>query len=234
MALNEIKKLISELEEISADEYNELTQAIYEKMEFNHNPVSNVRFVKVDDVEPNDYNPNAVAKQEMKLLYTSIKHDGYTQPTVTVFDEERGKYVIVDGFHRYYVMKSYSDIYNLNNGYMPIVVIDKDINDRMASTVRHNRARGKHSLTGMGHIVMSMVENGVSDSEICNELGLEPDELVRLKYTTGIAELFADSDYTPVGKPKYQVEREYDPTLEGSEPVEDERLINNFKNVRLD
>lgn len=139
---------------------------------------SGVLFVDIDKIEPNDYNPNAVAKQEMKLLETSIDHDGYTQPTVTIYDKDRDKYVIIDGFHRYYVMKTSKLINERNNGKLPIVVLDKNINERMASTVRHNRARGKHSLTGMGNIVMSMVNNGMTDEDICNELGLETDELI--------------------------------------------------------
>lgn len=226
-----MKKIIEQVKDMdfTVEEFNELMDVLYEKNPMKHNPVSRVRFVDIDKIQPNDYNPNAVAKQEMKLLHTSIKHDGYTQPTVTVYDEELDKYVIVDGFHRYYVMKSYEDIFELNGGRMPIVVIDKDINDRMASTVRHNRARGKHSMTGMGTIVMEMVKNGASDAEICNNLGLEPDELVRLKHTTGVAKLFGDKDFTQSHKPAKQIEREYDPTQDGSTPKENP----NFDNVEI-
>lgn len=219
---------------LSVDDYNKIIEALYENSPMKHNPVSQVRFIPLDMIQPNDYNPNAVARQEMKLLYTSIKHDGYTQPTVAIYDDELDKYIIVDGFHRYYVMKSYADIYKLNDGRLPIVVIDKDINDRMASTVRHNRARGKHSMTGMGSIVMQMLENGATDDEICNLLGLEADELVRLKYTTGVAKLYEDSDYSKAGKPNYQIQREYDPIKKGSEPVVDERLEKNHENVKLE
>ena len=108
-----------------------------------HNPVDNVLWVNYNMVEANDYNPNAVARREMKLLYTSIKHDGYTQPIVTIWDEDKQKYVIVDGFHRYATMVYNKDLRELNNSEVPIVVLDKDINDRMASTIRHNRARGR-------------------------------------------------------------------------------------------
>lgn len=216
------------------EDINKIVNTLYEKNPMKHNPVSRIQFIDVDMIEPNDYNPNAVAKQEMKLLEVSIDHDGYTQPTVTIWDEKKQKYVIVDGFHRYYVMKTSKLINERNGGKLPIVVLDKDINDRMASTVRHNRARGKHSLTGMGNIVISMANNGMNDEEICNELGLEPDELVRLKYTTGIDKLFGNNDYSQSKKNDYQIEREYDPTNEESTPLDDERLNENYKNVKLE
>ena len=221
-------------DDLTVDELNELLEEIMRLHPMKHNPVSQIRYVHIDNIQPNDYNPNAVAKQEMGLLHTSISHDGYTQPTVTIYDEELEKYVIVDGFHRYFVMSSFEDINTLNGGYLPIVVIDKDINDRMASTVRHNRARGKHSLTGMGNIVLSMLENGATDEEVCNELGLEVDELVRLKYTTGIAKLFEDREYSKEKKMGYQMGREFDPINPRSEEVVDEKLSENYKNVKLE
>ena len=158
-------------------------------------PVDFVRWIPIDRVEPNDYNPNSVAKIEMGLLYSSIKHDGYTQPVVTIYDPERDKYIIVDGFHRYFVMKTNPDIYESCHGLLPVVVIDKPINDRMASTVRHNRARGKHSVQGMSNMVFKMLDNGWMDEDICNELGMEPEELLRLKHITGFSKLFADREY---------------------------------------
>lgn len=158
-------------------------------------PVSNVQFVPIEKVEANDYNPNIVAKNELRLLYLSIKNDGYTQPVVTVYDQARDKYVIVDGFHRYLVMKYHDDIRDARNGLLPIVVIDKPINERMASTIRHNRARGKHNITGMANIVFKMLDGGWSDEAICAELGMEADELIRLKYVTGFAKLFENVEY---------------------------------------
>ena len=158
-------------------------------------PVDLVRWVPIEQVTPNDYNPNSVAKIEMRLLYTSIHHDGYTQPCVTIWDPERHLYVIVDGFHRYYVMKSNRGIYDACCGLLPIVIINKDINDRMASTVRHNRARGKHSVQGMSSMVFAMLEHGWDDAEICNELGMSPEELLRLKHITGFSKLFKDTEY---------------------------------------
>lgn len=168
-------------------------------------PISDVLWVSVDDVEPNDYNPNTVAGQEMKLLHTSIKHDGYTQPIVTIYDEEKKKYVIVDGFHRYFTCKNNKDIFDTTQGRVPIVVIKKDINERMADTVRHNRARGQHSVSGMSSMVFSMLDNGWKDEEVCNHLGMEPDELLRLKHITGFSKLFADTEYNKAWVTKHQI-----------------------------
>ncbi len=185
----------------------ELGKALLAVSPFASQPVSNVRWVPIEKVSPNDYNPNAVAKKEMGLLYISIKHDGYTQPVVTVYDEENDRYVIVDGFHRYFVCKTCPDILERNHGYLPVVVIDKPISDRMASTVRHNRARGAHSIDGMSNIVFNMLDEGLSDAEICNELGMEAEELLKLKYITG----FADVEYNKAWKTKsmIQIERRY-------------------------
>jgi hypothetical protein len=174
---------------------NEVRGLLSSLSPWNTQPIDLVRWVPVEQVQANDYNPNSVARNEMRLLYVSISHDGYTQPVVTYWDEEIQKYVIVDGFHRYTIMRTNRDIYDANQGRLPIVVIDKDINDRMASTVRHNRARGKHSVAGMGQIVFNMLRNGATDEEICAEVGLEAEELARLKYVTGFAKLFEGTEY---------------------------------------
>lgn len=158
-------------------------------------PVSNVQFVPIEKVEANDYNPNIVAQQELRLLYVSIKQDGYTQPVVTMYDADRDRYVIVDGFHRYLVMKRHEDIREPRGGLLPVVVIDQPINNRMASTIRHNRARGKHNIGGMADVVFRMLDHGWNDEAICSELGMEADELLRLKYITGFAKLFEDVKY---------------------------------------
>jgi len=175
------------------------------KSKFNSQPVGNVKWIFIDKIEQNDYNPNRVAKVEMGLLYISIKHDGYTQPIVTIYNKEKDKYIIVDGFHRYYVMKYYKDIYDSTNGYLPIVVINKGINDRMASTIRHNRARGKHTIQGMSSLVFKMFDNGWEDAEICNELGMEAEELLRLKHITGFSKLFKDTEYKKAWQTKRQI-----------------------------
>ena len=160
-------------------------------------PIAEVQWIPIEKVHANDYNPNSVASQEMKLLYISVKKDGYTQPVVVIYDEKRDRYVIVDGFHRYSIMRRYKDIYAMCEGKLPCVVLKgKTMNDLMASTIRHNRARGKHSVAGMSNIVMEMLLNGATDLEICNNLGLEAEELIRLKYITGYARLYEDNDYT--------------------------------------
>jgi hypothetical protein len=199
------KALLEELKEGNPDIINEINEFIFEHSPFKHNPVGNVKWVKLDEVQANDYNPNVVASQEMKLLAISIRHDGFTQPCVCMKDEKTGKFCIVDGFHRYYVNKTYKEIMEGNKGRIPIVVINKPINDRMASTVRHNRARGKHTVQGMGQLIFKMIDNGWDDAQICNELGLEPDELIRLKHVSGVAKLFAKSEYKNAWEESYQV-----------------------------
>ena len=175
------------------------------KKEFPDQPVDNVQWIDINKVVANDYNPNSVALNEMRLLYMSIKNDGYTQPVVTIYDKEQDVYVIVDGFHRHLVMKNYKDIAERTQNKLPIVVINKQINDRMASTVRHNRARGKHSVDGMGNMVFQMLDNGWGDERICNELGLEAEELVRLKHITGFSKLFEDTEYKKSWETKKQI-----------------------------
>lgn len=165
-------------------------------MAIEDHPIHEIKWIPIDQVEANDYNPNAVAKNEMRLLHNSISHDGYTQPVVTIYDEKRDKYVIVDGFHRYTIMRLNKDISDSTGGLLPCVVIHSDINERMASTIRHNRARGKHSVQGMANIVFNMLQNGISDEDICNDLGLEKDELIRLKHVTGFSKLFEEIDYS--------------------------------------
>jgi hypothetical protein len=174
-------------------------------------PINDVIWVPVEKVYANNYNPNSVASQEMKLLYVSIKRDGYTQPVVTIYDEKNERYVIVDGFHRYTIMRRYKDIYDSCDGKLPIVVLKgKKLNDLMAATVRHNRARGKHSMNGMSNIVMEMLMNGASDVEVCNNLGLEPEELVRYKYITGYAKLYENGEYTKAKYSDNQVQARLD------------------------
>lgn len=168
-------------------------------------PVGAIQFIHISKVQANDYNPNSVAHHEMKLLHTSIAEDGYTQPTVTIWDEDLQKYVIVDGFHRYTTMRVYEDIAARSYGHLPIVVIDKPIQDRIASTVRHNRARGKHSMDGMSNLVFQMLQAGEDDVTICNKLGLEPSELARLKHITGYSKLYKDVEFSTVAMTKTQM-----------------------------
>ncbi len=169
---------------------NKMTLELYQTLPWVH-PVGQVFWVHCDKVQANDYNPNAVPVEEMKLLHTSIAEDGYTQPIVAVWDPELGKAVIVDGFHRYSTMKMFSDIFSTTNGYLPIVILEKSISDRIAATVRHNRARGAHSVAGMGNLVYQMLAAGESDATICQKIGLDSEELARLKHITGFSKLFA-------------------------------------------
>lgn len=149
-------------------------------------PVYNVIAVSIDKIEANDYNPNHVAKREMDLLYQSIKADGYTMPVVCFYDENRDKYIIVDGFHRYTILMTHKDIYDRENGMLPVSVIDKPIEDRMASTIRHNRARGKHEVELQASLV-GMLKSGWDELKIMKELGMTLEEVQRLIGLKGIA-----------------------------------------------
>lgn len=158
-------------------------------------PVYNVRRVPVEKLHANSYNPNHVSKPEMDLLYKSILEDGYTMPIVC-YELEDGTFEIVDGFHRYTTMKNHKDIYDREGGCLPVVVIEKDISNRMASTIRHNRARGTHSIELMTKIVAELVESGMSDAWILKNIGMDAEELLRLKQISGLAALFKDSEFS--------------------------------------
>lgn len=158
-------------------------------------PVYNVIAVSVEKIQANAYNPNSVASPEMKLLYESILNDGYTMPIVCYYLPELDKYEIVDGFHRYTIINKHKNIYEREGGKLPVVVIDKDISNRMASTIRHNRARGSHSVDLMSNIVAELLEMGKSDKWIAKHLGMDADELLRLKQITGLASLFKDKEF---------------------------------------
>ena len=159
-------------------------------------PVYNVLRVPLEKIECNTYNPNSVAPPEMALLETSIWEDGYTQPIVAFYDSSRDIYIVVDGFHRYLIGKTSKRIKDRENGTLPIVVIDKELGDRMASTIRHNRARGTHNIELMSVIVAELVEMGKGDRWICQHIGMSVDELLRLKQITGVAALFANRDFS--------------------------------------
>lgn len=155
-------------------------------------PVSNVRWVPTESVQANNYNPNQVAPPEMDLLQHSIESDGFTQPVV-VWEAAPGNYEVVDGFHRHLVGK------RIGMDRLPVVVVNDgrtDRGDRIASTIRHNRARGKHQVDAMSDIVQELVKRNWSDKKIAKELGMEPDEVLRLKQITGLAEMFADREFS--------------------------------------
>jgi len=159
-------------------------------------PVYNVLAVPIEKIQANSYNPNSVANPEMKLLYQSIKEDGYTMPVVCYKNKESDTYEIVDGFHRYTIMKKHKDIFEREKGMLPVVVIDKDESNRMASTIRHNRARGSHDVELMSNIVSELVKAGMSDAWILKNIGMDADELLRLKQISGLAELFKNNQFS--------------------------------------
>lgn len=158
-------------------------------------PVYNIKAIPIEDIQANSYNPNHVAPPEMKLLYESIKEDGYTMPIV-VYPLSNGKYEIVDGYHRYTTMLLHRDIYEREGGKLPCSIIDKDKSNRMASTIRHNRARGSHSIELMMNIVSELKKAGMSDAWIMKEIGMDADELLRYKQLSGLAELFKDREFS--------------------------------------
>ena len=163
-------------------------------------PVYNIRRVPIDKIQANAYNPNSVAPPEMKLLYKYILEDGYTMPIVCYYLEDQDKYEIVDGFHRYTTMLQHKDIYDREGGCLPVAIIDKPISDRMASTIRHNRARGSHDIGLMTNIVSELVESGMSDAWILRNIGMDADELLRLKQISGLASLFKNREFSQAGE----------------------------------
>lgn len=176
---------------------NEIKAALKAISPFVANPVECVQWVKAEEVIANDYNPNSVAPPEMELLHTSIQEDGYTQPIVVWAHD--GIYEVVDGFHRNRVGKEYADIRDRLHGYLPVVIINndrEDKGDRIASTIRHNRARGKHRVEAMSDIVIELKRRNWSDKKIAKELGMDADEVLRLTQITGLAEMFADHDFS--------------------------------------
>ena len=159
-------------------------------------PVYRVRAVPIEKIEPNTYNPNSVAPPELQLLYDSIREDGYTMPIVCYHDQGRDIYIIIDGFHRYRVMLDYPDIYQREEGKLPVSVVDKPLDCRMASTIRHNRARGSHNVDLMSNIIQELHELGRSDAWISKHLGMDRDEILRLKQLTGLTALFRDVKFS--------------------------------------
>lgn len=196
------KEIKSELEQITdvherVAAINEIKRMLKEVSPFNDEPVECVQWVKSDLVFANDYNPNSVAPPEMELLHTSIQEDGYTQPIVVW--QHDGKYEVVDGFHRNRVGKEYDDIRERIHGYLPVVVINsdrEDKGDRIASTIRHNRARGKHKVEAMSDIVLDLKKRNWSDAKIAKELGMDADEVLRLAQIQGLAEMFSDREFS--------------------------------------
>jgi ParB-like chromosome segregation protein Spo0J len=176
---------------------NDIRTLVAEFSPFAGEPVDFVRWVPTDQVHANDYNPNTVAPPEMELLRLSIMADGYTQPVVT--NQEDDRRVVVDGFHRNRVARECPEVTERIHGYLPVVQIRAEQTDRgarIASTIRHNRARGKHHVNAMSDIVVELKSRNWTDERIGRELGMEPDEVLRLCQVAGLAELFADDDFS--------------------------------------
>lgn len=197
----ELQNALQKLETLEFEDkiraINEVKQYLKHISPFQTEPVECVQWVKADEVIANDYNPNSVAPPEMELLHTSIQEDGYTQPIVVW--QHDGIYEVVDGFHRNRVGKEYADVRERIHGYLPVVVINndrEDKGDRIASTIRHNRARGKHRVEAMSDIVIELKRRNWSDTKIAKELGMDADEVLRLTQITGLAEMFADKDFS--------------------------------------
>jgi len=184
---------------------SELRKEIRKHSSHTEEPIDLVQWIPVGKMEANDYNPNSVATNEMRLLYHSIMSDGFTQPVVCIYDEEKDKYVLIDGFHRFTTVRLNKDLRDRLHGCVPAVVLTKNMNDRMAATIRHNRARGKHSMGGMSNMVSKMLDQGMTDEGICAELGMEADELIRLKHVTGFSKLFEDVEYRQAWETRKQV-----------------------------
>lgn len=198
----EMQQLINQAAEYTMDEkiwvINQCKKALHEISPMKSEPVDCILWVKSDKVHANDYNPNSVAPPEMKLLQISIQEDGYTQPIVTML-EENGNREVIDGFHRHRVGKECAPIQKRVHGYLPVVTINSERtekSDRIAATIRHNRARGKHKVDAMSEIVVDLKKRNWSDEKIARELGMDADEVLRLCQISGIAEMFQDKEFS--------------------------------------
>jgi ParB-like chromosome segregation protein Spo0J len=208
-------ELIKELDSLQLDEkveaINSIKIALHEISPFKTEPVDCVLWVKNNTVHANDYNPNSVAPPEMELLRLSISADGYTQPIVSMLEENGETREVIDGFHRNRVGKECADIQSRVHGYLPVVTINeerKDLNDRMASTIRHNRARGKHKIEAMSDIVIDLKKRNWSDEKIAKNLGMDADEVLRLCQIGGLSELFSSEEFSEAWKAEIYNEEE--------------------------
>lgn len=199
-------KAVEGLKDLSGDELvsaiNAVREAIHKFSPFAAEPVDFVRWVKMDNVRANDYNPNSVAPPEMELLRLSIMEDGYTQPIVTNLEEDVR--VVVDGFHRNRVARECEDVGQRVKGYLPVVQIRSSQTDkehRMASTIRHNRARGKHQVEAMTAIVLDLKRRNWSETKIGKQLGMDQDEVLRLAQIGGLADAFTDREFSAAWEP---------------------------------
>jgi len=203
LILEQFDIIIESLKTLDVDLKVKIMNAIKVKMHevspFKSEPVDCVLWVKNETVRANDYNPNSVAPPEMELLRLSISSDGYTQPIVSMLEDNETTREVIDGFHRNRVGKECEEIQSRVHGYLPVVTINEDrtkINDRVASTIRHNRARGKHKIDAMSDIVIDLKKRNWSDAKISKNLGMDADEVLRLCQIGGLAELFSDKEFS--------------------------------------
>jgi ParB-like chromosome segregation protein Spo0J len=199
------------------DAINRIKIELHKISPMKNEPVDCVLWVPCDVIEANDYNPNSVAPPEMELLAVSILEDGYTQPIVT-FDED-SKRTVVDGFHRNRVGKEVKAVRERVLGYLPVVTINEwkeDKGDRIASTIRHNRARGKHRIDAMSEIIVDLKRRNWSNEKIAKNLGMDADEILRLSQISGLAEMFADESFSEAWEAEQTVINEDDTLIETS------------------
>ena len=200
--IRQFKKILKEVKKLNLEKQitimNEFKLMMHEIGPFKTEPVDCVLWVKNNSVSANDYNPNSVAPPEMELLRLSISNDGYTQPIVSMKTDNENREVI-DGFHRNRVGKECKDIQSRVHGYLPVVTIretQENKGDRIASTIRHNRARGKHRIDAMSEIVLDLKKRNWSDKKISKQLGMDQDEVLRLTQLTGLSELFKNKEFS--------------------------------------
>ena len=221
-----MENIISDISKLGLDEkiqeINKIKKMLHEISPFKSEPVDCVLWIKNNEIHSNDYNPNSVAPPEMKLLEHSIQEDGYTQPIVTML-EPKGSREVIDGFHRNRVGKESKIVSNRIHNYLPVVTINEerqDRNDRIASTIRHNRARGKHNVDSMSDIVVELKKRNWSDSKISKELGMDADEVLRLCQITGLAEVFSNEEFSKSWT--LDIENEEDFAIAFEEDVEEQ------------
>ena len=222
--MDHLEELKNQIESLDIDErieaLNQARQALHEISPFKNEPVDFVKWVKNTDVKANDYNPNSVAPPEMELLRLSIASDGYTQPIVSWSQDD--SYEVIDGFHRHRVGKECEDVQERVKGYLPLVQIKEDRegrNDRIASTIRHNRARGKHGVDSMSEIVVELKRRNWSPKKIGKELGMDQDEVLRLVQITGLAEMFKDQEFSEAWEADYLTKEDYEVDQENEETL---------------
>lgn len=222
--VNKLQEILNELDELTVDDkvdtLNYIVKILHYHSPFYNEPVNCIQWVKAEKVSANDYNPNSVAPPEMELLKHSIIEDGYTQPIVSW--EMEGRFEVVDGFHRNRVGRECEEVKDRIHGYLPLAVINSDRTDRgdrIAATIRHNRARGKHQIGAMSDIVLELKRRNWSDEKIGRELGMDPDEVLRLTQITGLAEMFADREFSEAWEAQ-QINEDDDLSIEQEEDEE--------------